>query len=495
MLARHLAVSGAGAQQLVTLAGMDHAELRAQVRDYFRAQLEEGKQRINAAGPLRADQKQAFSQSLGMLEEGNAEFWHLVGSDHARRELDAFFTATGLPREKFRDRIPQVLDELRKARIGMYKAMQQHAEGLETYDFTEAVRAAESALETEDAGSGYPSISEAVQTFFRVHEKSSDWTPGTFQKRQTMLATAVEWFGPETSMGDISKRDAAGFKEMLLSLPKSRATSPRLRDLSLREALEVPGVERISNTTVNAHLSACRIFWDWAEKHDYAPEVLFTGLSVASKGHGSKERGQFSQEALEKAYTALTDPGSRFYGKTSHRWATLIAMHSGARLNEVCQLRVDDVIQVDGIWAFDFNEEGDPDKRLKSAAAKRRVPVHSKLIDLGFLKFREAQAARGHERLFPEYRYSPKHGYGDALSKWFNRTFTQGLGIKTEAHVFHGLRHTFATRLFQADVATEMVQFIVGHERESVTHQVYAKEAYTLQQTQKAVERFTVAIS
>lgn len=98
----------------------------------------------------------------------------------------------------------------------------------------------------------------------------------------------------------------------------------------------------------------------------------------------------------------------------------------------------------------------------------------------------------GHDRLFPDYYHREKHGYGDKLSRWFNRTLVNHLKIKSDAHTFHGLRHTFTTRLLQADVPTERVQFIVGHEREGVTHQVYAKDGYTLPQTQQAVESYRV---
>lgn len=466
MLARHLAVCGVKAEQFVNRTGMDHAELRAQVREYFRAQLEDGKRRVDTAGPFTAAQKESHQKSLELLEAGKGEFWHLLGSDHARDELDTFFAATGLSRDAYRDHLPKVLDEIRKARIGAYKAIMQHAEGLETYDFTETRSAPQSASVVQKDESPYPTIGEAVEAFFRVHEKSANWTPGTVEKRRAMLTVAVEWFGSDRSMADISKRDAAALKEALLSLPANRFKVAALRGLSLQEMIAAEGVPRIGNATVNAHLSALKIFWDWAEKHDYAPEALFHGMSVSAKGGGSKDQKPFAQEALTKAYNALTDPGSKFYRKTSHRWATLIAMFSGARLNEVCQLQVEDIRQSEGVWVFDFNDEGDAYKRLKSAAARRRVPLHSRLIELGLLELRDKRLAEGDEQLFPDYTFHLKHGYGGSLSKWFNRTFTMALGIKSDAHVFHGLRHTFATRLLQADVPTEMVQFIIGHERD-----------------------------
>lgn len=293
-------------------------------------------------------------------------------------------------------------------------------------------------------------------------------------------------------MGKIGKKEAADFKAALLSLPSNRNKLPKLSGLSLREVMLVPGIPTITNATANAYLSAYKIFWAWAEAHGYASEALFVGMSVGKKGQATKDRKPFTQEALGKTYDALTDPDSRYFDETSHRWATLIAMHSGARLNEICQLEIADIVQKDGIWAFEFTSEGDDHKRLKSKAARRTVPMHSQLIVLGLIEYRQQLEARGQKRLFPDYTYTEKHGYGDKLSKWFNRTFTKGLGIKSDAHVFHGLRHTFATRLGQADVPTERIQFLIGHEREGVTHKVYFSEGYSLQQTKDAVECFSV---
>jgi len=224
MLARHLAFCGFKAEQAFNRASMDHAELRTKVRDYFRAQLEDGKRRIDASGPLSAEQREVYATSLAMMENGNREYWLLLGSDIARAELDAFFAATGLSRAEYQDHIPRVLDEIRKARIGAHKAMLQHAEGLDAYDFAEPLRAAESAPVAPGGKAAYPTISEAVEAFFRVHEKSAVWTPGTVEKRRAMLAIAVEWFGPvallcrpKCSFKPPSVRMRPGFSSPVLS--------------------------------------------------------------------------------------------------------------------------------------------------------------------------------------------------------------------------------------------------------------------------------------
>ncbi|KQI72388.1 hypothetical protein AN191_09790 [Loktanella sp. 5RATIMAR09] len=473
----------------VEVANMDHSEIRATVYKYFRQQLVDGKQRINQTGPLSSQKIEHYQQSLELMRDGNKTYWHSLGSEYARSELASFYEATGLSPEHCHDIQPLILDEIRKARIGAYEAILSHAKGLEVYDFTDATTQPTASPDDQVRLSGHPTISEAVEAFFRVHEKSSEWTPGTLQKRRAILDIAIEWFGPNRSMGEIRKRDASDLKEVLIALPANRSKVAKLRGVPLREMIRVDDLPKISNATINAHLSVFKVFWDWSEKHDYAPEALFQNMAVGKKGSGSKQRAPFTQEALELAYKALTDPESKFYEKSSHRWATLIAMFTGARLNEICQLQINDIVEDNGLWIFDFNDNGDELKRIKSAAGRRCVPLHSTLIKLGILQYREQMIAHGHDRLFPDYSYHPKHGYGDKLSKWFNRTFVKALDIKSEAHVFHGLRHTFTTRLGQANVATEVIQFIIGHEREGVTHRVYM-HGYSAEQCKEAVEQF-----
>ncbi|WP_177175474.1 site-specific integrase [Cribrihabitans marinus] len=471
---------------------MNHGELRAKADAYFRSRLEEGMKRRRAIGPLNEQEKENATRSLELHQMPNRDFWHLVGSDNAQAELDKFFSGTGIPQEENRKHFPMILDEIRKAKIGLWEAVLEFDRSLGSYDFTAPQSAPVSASGAPAALPQGPSLSDAVEAFLSEQETTAGVTFSTIKKRRAILEVALEWFGPGRAMSAIDKRAAGEFKAALLTLPSNRMKVQRTRGMSLQEAMAVTDVPKISNGTANAYLSALKVFWTWAETHGYAEEALFADMTVGRKGHQVKDRRPFTQDALERTYEALTSRESQYYTKTSHRWATLIAMYSGARLNEVCQLQVSDIYQVGDIWVFDLNDTGAEGKRLKSSAAIRRVPVHSHLIELGLLTYRDKIAARGHERLFPDYTYSPKHGYGDKLSKWFNRTLMVKLGIKSDAHVFHGLRHTFATRLGQADVPTERIQFIVGHEREGVTHEVYMKEGYTLQQTRDAVERFKV---
>lgn len=204
---------------------------------------------------------------------------------------------------------------------------------------------------------------------------------------------------------------------------------------------------------------------------------------IAKPKQPTDKRKAYSKQQTLDLYLELTENHSGLVKKADHKWGTLLAMHTGARLREVAQLVPSDIKEEGGIWYIDINADGDK-KSLKSLAAKRRVPIHSELIQLGFLDWVKGCAKQ--PRLFMSFSYNVKEGYGRNLGRWFGTLLTK-IGMKEDGLVFHSLRHTVITRMRQAGVELSLVQEIVGHERDTVTDG-YFGEGYTLAQKQQAIE-------
>ncbi|MCQ4005349.1 tyrosine-type recombinase/integrase, partial [Klebsiella pneumoniae] len=81
-------------------------------------------------------------------------------------------------------------------------------------------------------------------------------------------------------------------------------------------------------------------------------------------------------------------------------WLLPLGLYTGARLNELCQLRVHDVIQdVHGVDLIDINDNG-YNKSLKTGPSARQIPICSKLVEMGFLNFvEERRQADGNDAL------------------------------------------------------------------------------------------------
>ena len=78
----------------------------------------------------------------------------------------------------------------------------------------------------------------------------------------------------------------------------------------------------------------------------------------------------------------------------------MIALFTGARINEICQLHTDDIQEKNGISFISINEEDE--KHVKTKAGIRQVPIHNELIKIGFLDYMAGIRAKGETLLFPE---------------------------------------------------------------------------------------------
>lgn len=142
----------------------------------------------------------------------------------------------------------------------------------------------------------------------------------------------------------------------------------------------------------------------------------------------------------------------------------LIALFSGMRLNEICQLNVEDMRVVDGIHCFIGTmdvENGVVDKKLKTSSGERLIPVHPELIRIGFLEHvSERKNSRG-ENLFPDLTVAKSGYYRDTFSKFF-AIFLDKACAKAPRTSFHSFRHNFRDALRQARVDREIALALGG---------------------------------
>src|SRR5690606_30520749 len=144
-------------------------------------------------------------------------------------------------------------------------------------------------------------------------------------------------------------------------------------------------------------------FFDWAERHGHTPHRLFDGMKVPKARNAATQRKPFTAQQTRLIFDELVENRSGFVKNSSHKWGTMLGLFTGARLNEICQLEIADVQQEAGIWFIHITDEGDNKKSVKASASRRKVPLHSELLRLGFLDF--VQERNSGKRLFPDYSY------------------------------------------------------------------------------------------
>lgn len=145
-------------------------------------------------------------------------------------------------------------------------------------------------------------------------------------------------------------------------------------------------------------------------------------------------------------------------------WLPLIALFSGARLEEIGQLRAQDIAEERGIPCFFLRPEAGSIK----TGEERRIPVHPELLRLGFLRYVEETKKAGKERAFPELERGAGGKLTDSWSKWFGRYLRETVAITDSRITFHSFRHAFKDACREAGIAEEIHDILTGHKRGGV---------------------------
>ena len=100
-------------------------------------------------------------------------------------------------------------------------------------------------------------------------------------------------------------------------------------------------------------------------------------------------------------------------------WLPVLALHTGMRLDEIATLTKDELIERDGILAFDLTRRPLTGRgRVKNAASRRLVPVHRRLIDMGFVKWaRASKDPNGY--ILADLKFDARDKRGSQFSKWW----------------------------------------------------------------------------
>lgn len=325
-------------------------------------------------------------------------------------------------------------------------------------------------------------IKATFQKYVEERDNAGNWSEKTRKETISTLKDFTEIFG-NAGCAELDRTNARSFKDILLKLPANLSTirEKNFSGKSMKEISDLNHLRPLSPVTVNKKLAFIRSYYQWCKDNSYCEDNIFTDIrAITPRQSAQDDRDHFEPDQMSLIInTVLKD--KRDWGK----WVVLIAAYSGLRINEICQLYKDDIVNADDILCFRISTEHS-DQKLKNINSKRLVPIHDHLLKLGFNEYVNQIDSK---RLFPKFKRTI-NGYGDKVGKWFNRTFLNSLGLKTPKKTFHSLRHTFITNLKQLETDESIVKAIVGHSQQSITYGRYGGNYHlsTLRNTINTIE-------
>jgi len=305
-----------------------------------------------------------------------------------------------------------------------------------------------------------PKVAEAISIKRAKEAWIKSITPSTTKKTLSIKSAAVEdlvrFIGDKRELHTLTRPDLARWYQ-------------HLRD----EHISTPTL-----TNKQSYIGGKHGFFAWAMASGHYP----AGDNPAS-GHVSytanekRKRRKFGFKAFTTDEIQVLFAPENFAKLSFHaRWACLLGLYTGARVAEVGQLRILDILELDGIPCLNFTDEGEG-QSLKSEPSKRVVPIHPELIRLGFLDHVQSLIKANESQLFPKGKMDAINGRGNWITKAFSGYLKKvGGGWPTAKRGFHSLRKTVIQELQGKGVASEMRAQIVGHELDDEHHAVYSRE-------------------
>ncbi len=325
-------------------------------------------------------------------------------------------------------------------------------------------------------------LSDAYDKYTSDKLARNEWRSEAIRENKNSFDLALEWLGDQ-SLSRIARPDVSGYREILQLLPKHRGKTPTLKGKSLKALIAMTerdtSIPRVSAPTVAKHMKNLNALLGWAERQGYINENPAKGVYVAStrKSDPRDDRQAWQLEHLHKWFSSpfyrgcksaqrRRQPGDQII-RDHFFWMPLLALYHPIRAEEVAQMFVADIKHEAGILFMDIDGGLDIEsvkasgKQIKSIAARRRIPIHNNILELGFEAFVNSMKKPEATRLFEGLKPG---GAASRYSQYFCRRFGEHIryfGIQGVS--YHGLRHTAITALSEGHPNTDINDELAGH--------------------------------
>lgn len=280
-------------------------------------------------------------------------------------------------------------------------------------------------------------------------------------------------------IADYKRKDIMDWIRTLEKIKKTYGKTPRDRTKTIPQIVkESKNQAKLGATTITKHKAHIRAIFISANRHHsfavpIAIDNMFCDIPLSSTVSEAEERkswtiaqlnGLFSTPIWTGTRSRLADRTKRHQpGPHIHRdaywWLPIAALWTGARLEELAQLRNSD-LQYDAHGIPYLKLRKDAHHKFKTKNSERNIPIHPWLVEIGFLKLFDTKG-----RIFPELiRHGRPPTWGGLYSSHFT-DYRKACGLYEPLRDFHSFRHNVISGLRSRGKADALkVASIVGHD-------------------------------
>ena len=198
---------------------------------------------------------------------------------------------------------------------------------------------------------------------------------------RTTYAAFIDILGNGMAISSISREVCRDALTVLQSLPSNaRKRWPKLSPREIAAKARSEDIPPMSSANVNEYMNKLSTLLNWAVKEEMIDRNPAQGLRIATTMAARDKRKPFTAKQLRMIFDAPIYRGCRDDGpgftirgearpKRARFWIPLIALFSGMRQNEICQMDVGDVRTIEGVLCFVVSVGSSTDKSLKQPSA------------------------------------------------------------------------------------------------------------------------------
>ena len=262
-----------------------------------------------------------------------------------------------------------------------------------------------------------------------------------------------------------------------------------------------------SKGSVAKKLLHVRPFLVWAKRKGWVGQDVIDELALALENADAAVLKAKSTKKIQPGYVALSavelktlfEQHAFLAGAIVADWSywiPLLCLYQGLRVSEASQLYTNDVVAVDGVSCLsvisDASDDDDDDvpptrssanaarsaeefRRLKNPSSRRIVPIHPKLIELGFLDFvrRVTDTSPRAWHLFYGLKWEPKSMFGRKPSEYMRGLLKEAGIAERRRKVPHSLRSNFKQGVEKTLLDDNLQKRLLGHSTGDVKDEHY----------------------
>lgn len=280
---------------------------------------------------------------------------------------------------------------------------------------------------------------------FEAYADAKSVTPGVRSEWRNYIAKLIEFLGHDDA-ARVSSDDLRTWRDLLLS--EAGAEGPVRAPVTVRDK----------------YITSARAVLTYAVDEQLIPTNPADGVKVYVPKKVKLRERAFKIEEAEAILAATLKPTRNRLAPghaLARRWLPWLQAYSGARVNELSQLRAEDIHEVEGVWAIRITPEAGT---VKTKTA-RLVPLHPHLIEQGFLAVVKAKGAGplfydpAKTRVQAEGNRHFKK-VGEKLAQWVR----DEVGISDpDLQPNHAWRHLFKFLSYDVGMEERMADAIQGH--------------------------------